>query len=303
MTLAVLSPARPSRAHHWHDAIKQHPLVAYFALAYVGCWILVIPLVFSQRGLGLITVPDPLALALFLLPAYTGPFFAAVLVTGVTGGRAAVQTLMRRIVQWRVDLRWYLLALVGYPLVFAIGYLPTLGTAPLTAIIQKWPLLLTVYLPTGVVSIFFFGSLGEETGWRGFALPRLQVRYGPILGTLILGALHALWHLPVYFIPGAILPGAFDPTMFVANSLAILAETIIWTWIFNNARGSILIATLVHGLSNANSSYFPQLVPLPGDPWATFKIVGVCAVVLLAATRGRLGDPAPAGRSVAGEVL
>jgi membrane protease YdiL (CAAX protease family) len=297
--MAELAAAQPAPTPSLRDLVNRHPLTTYFAVAYAGSWLLAVPLALSQRGLQVIALPDGLDLVMFLLTSYTGPFLAAFLVSAATDGRAGVGQLLRRVVQWRVGVVWYLVALLGYPLVFAVGLIPTLGVAPLLAIVQKWPLLLTVYLPTIPLSIFFFGTLGEETGWRGVALPRLQLRHGPLVGTLILAALHALWHLPAYFIPGAILPGAFDPTQFVANSLAIVASSILWTWVFNNARGSILIAILLHAASNADSAYFPRLVAVPDDPWATFKILGVCALLVLAATRGRLGyqQPAPPSTS------
>jgi membrane protease YdiL (CAAX protease family) len=287
--VAELAAAQPAPTSSLRETVGHHPLIAYFVIAYLGSWLLSVPLALSQRGLKVIVLPDGLDLVMFLLASYTGPFLAAFLVTAAADGRAGVGQLLRRIVQWRVGVVWYLLALFAYPLVFAVGLIPMLGLAPLLAIVQKWPLLLTVYLPTIPVSIFVFGTLGEETGWRGVALPRLQLRYGPLVGTLILAVLHGLWHLPAYFLPGAILPGAFDPTAFVANSLAIVVGTILWTWIFNNARGSVLIAILFHSASNADSAYFPQLVALPDDPWATFKILGVAALIVVLATRGRLG--------------
>jgi membrane protease YdiL (CAAX protease family) len=297
---ATSSTAEPLPIRRWTlwTMARRHPLTVYFAIAYLGAWIPAVSLALSQRGLKVIAIPDGLALGLFLLANYTGPFLAAFLVTAATDGRAGVGQLLRRLVQWRIGVGWYLLALFAYPLIFAVGLLPTLGPAALVAIVQKWPLFLTVYLPTIPLSIVVFGTLGEETGWRGVALPRLQLRHGALVGTLILAGLHALWHTPAYFIPGAILPGAFDPVVFVANSLAIVAEAILWTWVFNRARGSVLIAILFHAASNANSAYFPQLLPLPHDPWATFKILGVCALVVIVATRGRLGyQPLPSSSS------
>ncbi len=287
--MAELAAAQPAPGPSLPALVRRHPLTAYFTISYLGAWLPAVPLALSQRGLGVIAIPDGLALTLFLLASYTGPFLAAFLVTEATDGRAGVAQLLRRMVQWRVGAVWYVLALFAYPLIFAVGLLPTLGPAALVAIVQKWPLLFRLYLPTIPLSIFVYGTLGEEAGWRGVALPRLQIRYGPLVGTLILASLHALWHTPAYFIPGAVLPGAFDPLVFVANSLAIVAEAILWTWVFNRARGSVLIAILLHAASNANSAYFPQLMALPHDPWATFKILGVCALAVVAATRGRLG--------------
>lgn len=267
--------------------VKLHPLIAYFFFAYAGSWLVEAPLLASQRGFGLIMLPEPLLLFIFLFAAYFGPLLAALVVTGATDGRAGVRHLLGRIVQWRVGLQWYLIPILGFPLVFLAAFSLVMGPDPLIALVQKFPLLLTSYLPLLVFGLLF-PSLGEEPGWRGFALPRLQVRFGALVGTLILGVLHALWHFPAYFLPGAILPGAFDPTVFIANSLAIVAFTVLWTWVFNNALGSILIAIIAHSASNAFSGYVPQLLAFPDDPWAMIKIFGVCALAIIILTRGRL---------------
>ena len=188
---------------------------------------------------------------------------------------------------------WYLLVIIGYPLVFLGGLLVALGPDPLTTLIQNWPLIFTAYLPLIPFGMVYPG-LGEEPGWRGFALPRLQGLYGPLVASLVLGAIHALWHLPVYFIPGAIADGGFDPMVFVANSLAIMASTFVWTWLFNSGKGSILFAMVVHATSNATSGFIPQLIHTDStDPFFTFKLMAVVALVLVLVTRGRLAYKPP----------
>lgn len=278
--------------------VKRHTIASYFILAYAGSWLVEAPLLASQRGFGWLTLPEPLLLFIFLFAAYFGPLLAALVVTGVTEGRAGVKRLLGRIVQWRVGLIWYLVPILGFPLLFLGAYSLFIGPAPLIALVQNWPLLLSSYLPLLLFGILF-PSLGEEPGWRGFALPRLQLRYGALVGTLILGVLHAFWHLPAYFLPGAILPGAFDLSVFISNSLAIIAFTVLWTWLFNNARGSILIAIIAHSASNAFSGYVPQLLTFPDDQWAIFKVFGVCALAIIILTRGRLSYKPPSPVSTA----
>jgi len=270
--------------------MKRHPLVAYFSIAYAFTWILVIPITLSQRGLGLFSLPDGLLFALFLLSTFSGPLPAALILTSLIDGPAGGRQLVRRMLQWRVGLGWYLLVLIGYPLIFLIGLTFTSGAAPWIALAQKWPLIFTYYLPTAALGMIFPG-LGEEPGWRGFALPRLQQQYGALVGSLILGTLHGLWHLPAYFIPGAILDGPFNLGVFAANTLSIIALTLIWTWLFNNAAQSILFAMLVHGTSNAVSGLIPRLmVDAPSDPWFGFKVGAAFALLIILFTRGRLGD-------------
>jgi membrane protease YdiL (CAAX protease family) len=153
-------------------------------------------------------------------------------------------------------------------------------------------LLFTFYLPTAAIGIIFPG-LGEEPGWRGFALPRLQRLYGPLIGSLILGTLHGLWHLPAYFVPGTILDGPFDLTVFLANTCLIIALTIIWTWLFNRVNQSVFFAMFIHGVSNAASGLIPRLVDTIHDPWFGFKVGAVCALLVILFTRGRLGYLSP----------
>jgi len=290
ISVAQTAPSRFAGLISW---VKRHPLVAYFILAFAGAWVFITPILLSQRGLGLITLPDPLLLILFLLSTFMGPAPAAFIVTGLTDGKAGVKQLFRRMIQWRVGLGWYLLVIIGYPLVFLGGLLVALGPDPLTTLIQNWPLFFTAYLPLTPFGILY-PALGEEPGWRGFALPRLQGLYGPLVASLVLGAIHPLWHLPVFFIPGAIAAGGFDPTVFVANSLAIMASTFVWTWLFNSGKGSILFAMVVHATSNATSGFIPQLIHSDStDPFFTFKLMAVVALLVVLVTRGRLAYKPP----------
>jgi membrane protease YdiL (CAAX protease family) len=282
--------------------IRRHSLVAFFALAYALTWVTTLPLVLSQRGLGIVNLPEGLLLILLLLATFIGPLPSAFIVTGVVEGKPGVKQLLRRMLQWRVGIGLVLLVLIGYPLLFLLGASAYVGTAPLTAVFQKWPILFTYYLPTAAIGILY-PSLGEEPGWRGFALPRLQQQHGPLIGSLILGVLHGFWHLPAYFLPGFILPGRFDPVAFAANTCAIIVMTVVWTWLFNRGNGSVLLIMLVHGASNAISGLFPQLLPTntPDDQWFIFKVMGVVAVLLIICTRGRLGYHTPVEQTASSE--
>ena len=267
--------------------LQRRPLIAYFVLAYLGTWLVFAPVVVSQRGLGLLTIPDALGLILFFVSTYTGPFAAALVVTRATGGAGGVKDLLRSIVRWRVGVQWYLLVILGYPLLFLVGMAAMGAEVPVTDVLRQWPLLFSVYLPNILLGLLL-PSLGEEPGWRGFALPRLQRQLGPLSGTLLLGILHGLWHTPAYFVRGMILPDGFDLTLFVANTVAIVASTVIWTWIYNNARQSVFMAIVVHATSNATVMLLQQLVAIPPDPWLTSKLFGAVALLLIVATRGRL---------------
>jgi uncharacterized protein len=161
--------------------VKRHPLISFFVLAYALTWP-VIPLVSVSPLLG--------------LPALFGPALAAIIVAYLVDGKSALKDLLSRLVRWRVEARWYVLAL-GLPaiLALAVAGLNLLLGAP-TAIRFGGLSVLNF-----VVFVFV---VGEELGWRGYALPRLLARKSALAASLILGVLWGAWHLPTFFVPGAL---------------------------------------------------------------------------------------------------
>ena len=198
--------------------------------------------------------------------------------------------MLRRFVLWRVGLGWYLFALLGVPSIFALAAVLMPGALSsfqgLASLVPPMPWLILI------VYVLFHGPLGEEPGWRGFALPRLQRRYGPLVGSLILGPLWALWHLPLFWVPA----WNFPPTLLniVLFVISATAFTIIMTWVFNNTKGSLLIAILVHATFDTTFVILNQLFPAPivTDYGSTVPVLigyGAVALVVMALTRGRLG--------------
>jgi len=210
--------------------------------------------------------------------------------TGVIGGREGVRRLLRRIVLWRVGFRWYLVVLLGIPAVVVLStlFLPgALASFKASAV----PSTLFLYVVAGPVFLFAGGPVFEEIGWRGFALPRLQRLYGPLIGSLVLGVLWALWHLPLFLIPSWDTPhgNPIDVVLFVIWAVSI---TITFTWVFNNTKGSVLLVILAHGSVNSAAVAVFGLFPAPAVTGGIANFVigfGVVALVVVALTRGRLG--------------
>jgi uncharacterized protein len=272
--------------------LARYPLVGFFVLAYAFSWLVWVPVALSQDGAGFLPFRSPISFsASVVFASFAGPFLSAFIVTGITEGRAGLGRLLRRFVLWRVGFGWYLFALLGIPMLLVLGVicLPGAassfqGLAALTRLPMPW-LTLAVY-------VLFHGPFGEEPGWRGFALPRLQRRYGPLVGSLILAPLWALWHLPVFWVPAwQFPPTLFNIVMFVIASIPL---TILMTWAFNNTKGSLVIAILVHMIFDLSFVIVNLLfiAPIVTDYGSTLPIVigcGAAALLVIALTRGRLG--------------
>lgn len=279
------------------NVLARHPLLAYFGLAFGLTWIAALPALLSQTGLKLLPFAVPFS-PIRTIGAFAGPFLAAVIVAAAQG-RPAVMDLLRRVTRWRFGLLWYLLALAGYIGLDAVIGLIVPATGAVGALSRQWPLLFTVYLPA-IFAIHLINSIGEETGWAGFATPRLQARLGPLGGAALLGLLHALWHLPAFFVSDGL--GPFSPVGFVFFVLLTICIRLTWVWLFNRAGGSALIVILLHAALNANSFEVIQDMLPPAPPevgLVSFGLYLLLALGIVVFTRGRLGDrrqnPAQAG--------
>jgi uncharacterized protein len=275
--------------------LARHPLLFFFIIAYVGSWLFQVPVALSEAGVGLLTLSslaDPFYLYAFstIVGVYMGPVLSAFVMTGVTEGREGIRRFLRRIVLWRVGLRWYLFALVGLPAILVLGAIVLPGA--LASFQGLDPTLVTLYLFLFAYIFFIGGGLNEEPGWRGFALPRLQRLHGPLVGSLILGPLWGLWHLPLFWISFWNTP----PTIPTIGTFvfAITCATFIFTWFFNHTKGSVFMATLLHASNNAFYGIVPAIFSAPlvvgyGGMVPLLIGHGTLVLVLIALTRGRLG--------------
>jgi membrane protease YdiL (CAAX protease family) len=200
--------------------VRRHPLIAFFVLAYVLTW-WIYPLLKFSPLLGLF--------GLF------GPALAAIIMATVTGGKAGVKALLSRVVLWRVGLPWYVIAL-GLPTVLSAA---TAGLSYLLGASKS----IQVGALTVLELVLFVLVVGEELGWRGYALPLLLEKRSAVTASLILGVLWGLWHLPTFVVPGT--PQYGLPL--AAFVLLTIEYSILMTWVFLHTLGSVLIATLFHG--------------------------------------------------------
>jgi uncharacterized protein len=218
--------------------VKRHPLITFFVLAYVLAWWIWILYAFNITFLG----------PIFAL----GPFLAAIIVTMLTRGTAGLKALLSRMVRWRVGLRWYAAALLLPVAVYvvAVSLNILLGARASTAEqFGSWYLI----FPLFAYSLLFplSGAFGEELGWRGYALPRVQARLWALSAALIIGVIQTAWHLPLFMIDRSTPP---VPLIAGYMSLGVLA-----TWVFNNTRGSVLMTMVLHASFNTNAGFFGEM--------------------------------------------
>ncbi|MEU4578701.1 type II CAAX endopeptidase family protein [Nonomuraea sp. ATR24] len=269
-----------------------HALWMFFALAFAFSWLLYLPIVLSDDGLGLLPIgKDSWLLDVCVIAGSFGPLAAALVTLRTTAGRGAVRSLLRGLRSWRVPARWYVLVIGGVLAVPVIAAFAIPGTAAhFTFSADVVPSLVIMFLTVQLV----IGALGEEPGWRGYALPRLQQRYGPLPAALILGLMWGGWHLPLFASSAWADPkGGATPGAIVQFLLLTTVLTVFMTWVFNNTGGSLLIMVLLHDAFNSGMNAVSDL--FGGSPMTRSYVLlpsmigfGVLAVLVLLTTRGRL---------------
>lgn len=220
--------------------LKRYPLITFVAFAYALTWLAWLPLALRGPVYG-----GHLSYLHFL--GSLGPLLSAFAVTGLVLGRSGVRELLRRVFRWKVPVGWHLLAWSGPAALYAIAAVVA------RVVWGQWPpfsqfghseefaqLAAPVYW---VLSIICYG-FGEEVGWRGFALPRLQQKYSQLTSTVILSMIWALWHLPAFWFSTGL--SHMGPAEIFGWFISLLTGSVLLTWMYNGTRGSILIVAVFH---------------------------------------------------------
>jgi membrane protease YdiL (CAAX protease family) len=252
--------------------IRGHPMASFLFLIFALTWIFQIPWIASTEGWLPFEFPFPLLFVMGWMPGV-----AAVIVTGATSGRAGVRSLFGRILIWRVGFKWYLFPIFGSAALWtaALALDPLLGGAGLQ--LPAFSVDLLVGAMITLVLIFLINS--EEIAWRGFAMPRLQARHSALAASLFLGVFEGLFHLPYFFRSSSDQAAAGLPVFMIGT----LAGAVIFTWLFNNTRGSVLLVMLFHTFTNMWIEVFPAP---PADQaiaqWCFNALLVILALVLVA---------------------
>jgi membrane protease YdiL (CAAX protease family) len=257
-------------------ARERTALPAFFLLAYALSWLIEIALIASAQG----------ALKLSISPywhyaALCGPMLAAILVSASSEGRRGVRALLGHLMRRGVDPGWYLFALLGpfVALVASAGLAYALFGQRLPDFDQFWQ---SVNFPGSgwlvVFGVFLLAGMGEEVGWRGFALPRLQKGRSALAATLILSVFWGLWHLPMFWYH----PMLLSTGLVIGWALSLVAGAIVLTWLYNSTRGSLAVVSLFHG--TVTIAYTSQAAS--GSTAGILGVMFVLGAILIVAVTG-----------------
>jgi len=235
--------------------MKTKTLIPFLVLSFGITWALAAVLIFVTDS------------TLVFLLAVWAPGVVGIFLVGRQYGRKGLHSFFQRLTLWRMPLVWWLYLIIGFP---ALAYL---GAAIKGTISDPFPFSsLSEALPAIALSLFLLGT-NEEFGWRGVALPLLQRKFSPFWAGLILGVIHAAWHIPAFFISGL----QYESWAAVPYFGGVIALSVVLTPMFNSSRGSLLIAYLYH---------FQMMNPIFPDaqPWDSL-FVAMAAVVIVVLNR------------------
>lgn len=288
--MTTVTTTQPASTSSLKQLIIRHPVAAFLGLVYGLTWPLFLPSFLSENGIGVLPFAIPVAPFLLIGNLFVVTL-AAYIVTRVTQGSEGVRRLRRRYTHWRVGIGWYLLALLALPLADLLGASLWLGTAPLEAFAHGWPLLFTVFLPNALINAVLI-NLWEEGGWTGFLLPRLQERWGSLKGSVLVALAHGLYHVPLIPIITGVSDERIPPDRywfyFVALFTLSIPVRVLFTWLWNSTRGSVIVVALVHGAFNTTTGlkFLPAFVP--GNTLWVYGVYTVLALLVIALTKGRI---------------
>ena len=261
------------------EFLKQHSLIIGITLMFALTW----PIDLANAGLLPFNVP-------FIVYLFLGWGFgiASVLMTGWTLGRIGVISLLKRYLYWRVGWKWYLAAFLLSPALIAGGvYLnaavtgvsPDFSTVMAHEIFGASAYLLFYILPFFIID---FIANGEEIGWRGYVLPRLQVKYSALTSALILGVIWGVWHLPKFLTH-------WNTISFAWFMVHTVAASVLYTWLYNGTKGSLLLVTLFHASSNTAGVFMPMANTMSSGnmgAYMIFVLLEAAAAILIVIATG-----------------
>ena len=249
--------------------LRRYPVVSFVILVFV--------------------LPSPILLLRFvdlpfepiLIYASWTPNIAAFIVLGlILREKGGIRRLISGWGKWRVEIQWYLVAISPLFIAFLIAGVNMALGGTTTGGKQPAGMSLLTYLILALIT----GATGEELGWRGFLLPRLQERFTGLIASLIVGVIWALWHLPLWLLPGY----GWDSVPYWAFALATISFSVIYTFVVNKTDGSLLMASIIHLMTNFgfNVIMVLGLLPMPDATWIIASVLYTLYAIIIVSFAG-----------------
>ena len=265
-------------------------MLAVTVLAYAISWICWLPLLADRQDW-----VSWSASPYWHLGGALGPAAAALAVTAAVAGRSGVTDMLWRTVAWRGRLGWLGLAVLGPLVLFAAAVLVARVVDGSWADLSRfgasteYPVLpLAVFW---VVNLLFYGY-GEEIGWRGFAQPTLQRRHSALSAAVIVSAIWAAWHLPLFGITATY--RAMPAIGFLGFYFSLLVGSFVLAWLYLRSRASILVVAVFHAAFDIATTTPTTTTLIPAIMGVVITLAGLALIPSLAKTRPTdLPEPAP----------
>ncbi len=253
--------------------IKQYPILSFIFTAFGYSWVIWV--------VAFLFVPEESQI-MWIVPGAYGPTVMAIVITAIIHGKSGVKSLLSKFLVWRVNVIWYVVIFL-LPLLYQFGGIFIYEIANPGTIGSFAPDRLSMWFVSILLAIPL-GPLAEELGWSGYLIPRLQSRTNALNSSLILGLLWGLWHTPLFF-------GSFG-TWVIGNPVKIwsvgayilftTAARVLYTWVYNNTKGSVLLALLLHAASNASIPFeiFPNISREAAQLMKHWAVLPTCVIAL-----------------------
>jgi membrane protease YdiL (CAAX protease family) len=257
--------------------------IMFVVLAFASSWICWVPVAAADHGIGF--APSTATSLLVVLGTF-GPFCAAATIVGRTAGASGLRAFLSQAFRWRANPLWYAAALLApFGIRVAVITIHVLkgGTFPDLTSVSMW-----ISVPsTFLIVLLIGGPTGEEFGWRGFLLQRMQSKIGLLAASLVIGVIQSFWHIPLFFITGT----AQSHLPFALFAVRTVSLSVISTWLYNGTRRSLLFVLLFHASQNTwpNSLFLLESEGTIG-PYVSSTLIyagWACQLFLFGLTKGR----------------
>lgn len=255
----------------------------FFVVTFVFSWLLWSPFVLS--GFGIIHLPESISslMTLAVMLGAFGPMIAAMILIGQKEGRSGIKTFFRNAFSFRIKPIYYLTAVLIPVLITAVAHyfvnIVGIDVLPDNLFPENLTIPVIVLVIPYFILILIAGGGQEEFGWRGYAQQPLQERFGILGGSIILGLIWGIWHLPLWFMPGE----GHAYYSFFAFLIYTVSTSIIIAWLYNASGKKLMIALIIHTTGNVAVPFFPIMhmadVPQPGY-WVWVSVSMLVAIGL-----------------------